>query len=83
MVPPGEVVTLTPVYPVHYPLPIYMTPPLYGQYVPPYYLPMGPSHYYVAPTGYATVGNVPAPVGQTTTQQTVEETVIRRPTTEK
>lgn len=40
MVPPNETVTLTPVYPVHYPAPIYITPPLYGHYIPPYYLPV-------------------------------------------
>lgn len=39
VVPPNDTVTLTPVYPVHYPVPIYITPPLYGNYVPPYYLP--------------------------------------------
>ncbi len=39
VVPHGETVMLTPVYPVHYPKPIYMTPPLYGTYVPAYYQP--------------------------------------------
>ncbi len=50
VVPPGEEVVLTPVYPVHYPIPTYITPPLHGWYVPPYYLP--PAHYYASPVGH-------------------------------